>query len=79
MNFNGVFICETPYMVPLEESIFHKKFWRHKNHIGIRSFVGARSTLAKCGEWLIVSSNEIGEGKILWGLIFKKRILLFKS
>lgn len=49
MNCNGVFICETPCMVPLEESIFHKKFWRHKNHIGIRNFVGARSMLAKCG------------------------------
>jgi hypothetical protein len=53
-------------MVPLEESIFHKKFWRHKNHIGIRNFVGARSTLAKCGEWLIAFNNEIRDGKISW-------------
>jgi len=66
MNFNGVFIRETPCTVPLEESIFHKKFWRHKNHIGIRNFVGAKSMLAKCGEWLIAFNNEIGEDKISW-------------
>jgi hypothetical protein len=66
MNFNGVFICETPYMVPLEESIFHKKIWRHKNHIKIRSFVGTRSMLANFGGWLIAFNNEIGEGKISW-------------
>jgi hypothetical protein len=66
VNFNGVFICETPCMVLVEESIFHKKFLRHKNHVGIRNFVGARSMLAKCGEWLIAFNNEIGKGKMSW-------------